>query len=114
MSPPPFAVAAFWGVLNGALVAVLAGFGAKPALLALYGSAAALVELAALAVWLYQRREHRRGRPATANGDSVLLFALGVMIVGLGWVFYWPLAIISILPFLFALRREVTTRRRSA
>jgi hypothetical protein len=106
-------VVAFWGLLNGALVAVLAGFGAKPTVLAIYGSAAALVEVVAVIVWLTQRRGRTRGTRVLPNGDSVFLFAVGIIIVGLSWIFYWQLAPIALLPFGFALGREISLRRRS-
>jgi hypothetical protein len=107
-------VVAFWGLLNGALVAVLAGFGAKPVVLAIYGGAATLVEVIAVIVWLTQRRAGTRGVRVLPNGDSVLLFAVGVIIAGLSWIFYWQLAPIAVLPFGFAVAREVSVRRSSA
>jgi hypothetical protein len=107
-------VVAFWGALNVALVAVLAGFGAKPFVLAIYGGAAALVEIIAVTVWLTERRGRARGLRMLPNGDSAFLFAVGVIIVGLSWVFYWQLALIALLPFGFAVGREISLRRRNA
>jgi O-antigen/teichoic acid export membrane protein len=112
MSRPALVVAA-WGAVNGALVAVFAGFGAKWAPLALYASAAFLVELVAVAVWLGQGRR-RTGWPQRPNGDSIPLFALTVLIVGLGVVFYWQLAPVAIIPLFFAITREATGRSNRA
>jgi hypothetical protein len=105
-------VVAAWGVLNGALVAVFAGFGAKWAPLALYASAAFLVEILAVAVWFSRGR--RTGWPQRPNGDSIPLFALAILIVGLGIVFYWQLAPVAIIPLFFALTREATGRSNKA
>jgi hypothetical protein len=112
MKSPAAGVVAGWGVLNGALVATLAGFGAKPVVLAIYASSAGLVELVAVAVWLRERRGP--GSPVwrqAPNGDSVALFAIGVLIFAFGWIVAWPLAVVSIAPFTFALMREISLRR---
>lgn len=112
MSRPAVVVAA-WGALNGVLVAVFAGFGAKWAPLALYASAAFIVEIVAVAVWLSLRRP-RAGWRQMPNGDSIPLFALTVLLVGLGIVFYWQLALVAIFPLYFALTREATGRSNKA
>lgn len=108
----PLVVAA-WGVINGALVAVFAGFGAKWAPLALYASAAFLVEIIAVAVWLTLRRR-RAGWPQRPNGDSIPLFALTILLVGLGIVFYWQLIPVAVIPLWFAITREATGRSNKA
>jgi hypothetical protein len=111
----PALVVAGWGALNIVLVAVLAGFGEPAGVVAIYGSSAALAELAALVVWVRLRR-----RPVTRtwreapNGDSAALFALGVLTACLGWLVAWPLALLALAPFWFALRREISLRRETA
>lgn len=112
MSRPAMVVAA-WGALNGALVAVFAGFGANWAPLALYAFAAFLIEIVAVAVWR-SRGRHRAGWRQMPNGDSIPLFALTVLIAGLGIVFYWQLAPVAIFPLWFALTREATGRSNKA
>jgi hypothetical protein len=117
------AVAAGWAAGLGALAAVLAGFGGGPAVLAIFGSAAGLVALFAAAAWRGRRaRRGRQARPAwrapgspvwwaPANGDSVVLAAIAVLIAGLAWVFWWQLAPIAVIPLFFAVRREISIRR---
>jgi hypothetical protein len=108
-------VAAAWGAGNIALACVLAGFGAKPVVLALWFSAAGLVELFAAAAWLGQRRRAGRGTwQAAPSGDSVALVALAVLIIGLAWVFYWQLAPIAAIPLFFAAKREMASWRGGA
>jgi hypothetical protein len=101
-----------WGVLNGALVGTLAGFGEQPAVLALYGSAATLVEIIALVVWagVRRRRRHRVWRRAP-SGDSVLILAAGILVAALGWAFAWWFALVSIPVFLLAISREISARQ---
>jgi O-antigen/teichoic acid export membrane protein len=105
-------VVAGWGVLNGALVAVLAGFGEQAAVLALYASAAALVEVIALVVWagVRRRRRHRVWRRAP-SGDSMLILAAGIAVAGLGWAFAWWFALASIPVFVLAISREISARQ---
>ena len=105
-------VVAFWGLLNAALVAILAGFGEQVTVVIIYASAAALVEIIAVAVWLGTRRERGRSRwPQSPNGDSVLIFTAGVLIVALGIAFYWYVALVALLPFTLVLIREISSRR---
>jgi hypothetical protein len=105
-------VVAGWGVLNGVLVAVLAGFGEEPAVLALYGSAAGLVEIIALVVWAGTRRwRRRRVWRRAANGDSVLILAAGILAAALGWAFAWWFALVAIPVLILALSREISARR---
>ena len=105
-------VVAFWGLLNAALVATLAGFGEQVTVVIIYASAAALVEIIAAVVWLGVRRERHRSRwPQAPNGDSVLIFIAGVLIMALGLAFYWYLAIIAVLPFTLVAVKEISARR---
>lgn len=113
MSLPAPAIMAIWGVFNVALVGVLAGFGAKPAVVGIYAASAALVELFALAVWRGFHRQ-RGGRKHLPSGDSIPLAAAGIVIVGLGFAFYWPLAITAVAPFALAFMRESSVRRGKA
>jgi hypothetical protein len=106
-------VVAFWGALNGALAATLAGFGEQPAVLILYGGAAAVIEIIAVVLWLSQRR--RTGPPAwrlPGTGDSVLLLAGGILLAGLGWAFHWYLAAVAVVPLAAAAMREASYRRQ--
>lgn len=105
-------VVAFWGLLNAALVAILAGFGEQVTVVIIYAAAAALVEVIAVAVWLGTRRERGRRRwPQAPNGDSVLIFAAGVLITALGIAFYWYVALVALLPFTLSVIREISARR---
>lgn len=105
-------VVAGWGVLNGALAAVLAGFSEQPAVLILYGSAAGLVEIIALVVWAGTRRRRRRRVWRRApSGDSVLILAAGILAATLGWAFAWWFALIGIPVLVLALSREISTRQ---
>lgn len=104
-------VVAFWGLLNAALVAILAGFGEQVTVVIIYASAAALVEIIAVAVWLGTRQERGRSRwPQSPNGDNVLIFTAGVLIVALGIAFYWYVALVALLPFTLVLIREISSR----
>ena len=109
MNLPAPAIMAIWGVFNVALLSVLAGFGGKPAVVAIYAGSAALVELFALTAW---RRYRRRGggRRQLPSGDSIPLVVAGIVVAGLGFVFYWPLAITAIAPFTLAFMRESSLR----
>lgn len=105
-------VVAFWGLINAALVAALAGFDEQVTVIIIYASAAALVEIIAAMVWLGARRERGRSQwPQAPNGDSVLIFIAGVAIMALGIAFYWYLALIAVLPFTLAAVREISARR---
>jgi hypothetical protein len=109
MNLPAPAIMAIWGLFNVALLSVLAGFGAKPAVVGIYAASAALVELFAFAVW--RRHRHRGGgRRHLPSGDSIPLVAAGIVIVGLGFAFYWPLAITAVVPFVLAFMRESSVR----
>jgi hypothetical protein len=106
------AVVAAWGLLNAALAATLAGFGAQAVVIAIYASAAALVEIAAVVVWIALRRAGTpRAWPEPPDGDSVLLFAAAVIVAGLGVAFAWYLALLALLPLTGAVLREVSARR---
>ena len=48
---------------------------------------------------------------AGANGDSVLIFTAGVLIMALGIAFYWYVAMIAVLPFTLVAVREISARR---
>ena len=80
-------VVAFWGLLNAALVATLAGFGEQVTVVIIYASAAALVEIIAAIVWLGVRREDtahdgRRHPTATVCSSSSPVCS--------SWPWAWP------------------------
>ncbi|MDA8287745.1 MAG: hypothetical protein M0014_04675 [Actinomycetota bacterium] len=83
-----------WGLLNGALVLVLRGFGGTGIELALYGTAFGIIELFALAIAIATSR-----RPGARelfflprSALPACIGALGVVIDGLGLSFWpWPL-----------------------
>ncbi|MDA8295206.1 MAG: hypothetical protein M0004_01230 [Actinomycetota bacterium] len=83
-----------WGLLNGALVLVLRGFGGTGVELALYGTAFGIIELFALTVAIAASRRPA-GRELFFLPRSALpacIGALGVVIDGLGLSFWpWPL-----------------------
>jgi hypothetical protein len=104
-------VVAAWGLLNIALAVTLAGFGEQPAVIALYGSAAALVEIIAAVVWVGAR--YRRGGQAcrqAPNGDNMLVLGAGILIAGLGLAFAWYLGLLAIPVLAMAAVREVAAR----
>lgn len=108
----PARVVALWGVFNVVLVAVLIGFGEQPTVIAIYASAAGLVEIIAALVWAGARRQERRTRwPQAPDGDSVVIFAAGVVLAGIGVCFYPYLAILAVVPFTLAALREISARR---
>lgn len=83
-----------WGLLNGALVLVLRGFGGTGIELALYGTAFGIIELFALAIAIAASRRPAGGElfflPRSAL--PACIGALGVIIDGLGLSFWpWPL-----------------------
>lgn len=92
-------VVALWGVFNFVLVAVLIGFGEQPTVIAIYASAAALVEIIAVLVWLGARRQEGRTIWRQApNGDAAVIFAAGVVLAALGICFYPYVALLAIAP----------------
>lgn len=116
MKPSAALVVAGWGIINGLLVAMLAGFGEQAAAVALYASVAVLVEVVAFAVWAgTRRRRHMRNpaRPAwhAANGDSIVILAIAILVAALGLAFYPYLALAAILPFILFVMREVSARK---
>lgn len=63
-------------------------------------------------VWLGARRQGRRITWRQApNGDSVAIFAAGVLAAALGVCFYPYLAILAVVPFRLAALREISARR---
>ena len=112
LAKPPVVVAG-WGILNGVLAVVLIGFGGTALEFPVYLIAAALVVLNAGAVWLVLRG--RPGRPVWRQarpGDSVLFFAIGVIVGALGWAFAWYLIPAAVIPFILAFLRERSARRQ--
>jgi hypothetical protein len=108
----PTVVVAGWGLMNVVFVATLAGFGEQPAVIALYASVAATVEILAVLVWIgVRRRARRRTWRRAADGDSVLILAAGFLIAGLGLAFAWYLALLALPVFALAWAREITARR---
>ncbi len=68
-------------------------------------------------MWLaLRRRGGRRVWPEPPPGDSVLIFALGVLVAALGWALSWYLTPPAILLFILAALRErkARSKRRSA
>lgn len=113
-------VVAGWGIINGLLVAMLAGFGEETAVVILYGGAAALVEIIAIVVWAGTRRRRHLANPArpvwhAANGDSVVILAIGILVAALGIAFYPYLALAAVPLLLLFITRELSARssRRS-
>ena len=105
-------VVALWGLFNAVLVAVLFGFGELAPVLAMAASMVGLVFVIAAVVRAREPREQERNRwREEANGDSVLLFALAVLIAGLGLAFYPYLAILAVAPLTAAALRELSARR---
>ena len=113
-------VVALWGVLNLIFVALLAGFilggiGTSAFVLETYGSSVGLVFLIALAVWLGRRRRpQQRGWRQPAGAASVVLFAIGAMLVWLGLAFGIWITILAAFPLLLALILEYSIRQRNA
>lgn len=108
-------VVAGWGVFNGLLVAMLAGFGEQAAAVALYGGAAVLVEVIAVVVWVGTRRRRLLRNPARpawhpANGDSVVILAIAILIAALGLAFYPYLALAAVPLLILSASREVAAR----
>lgn len=109
----PFTVA-LWGLINLGLFLILVGFGEQMAVLLLFGSSVAAVFLIALVAWLAEKRRPTPRWRRPRNADSVLILAASILAAGLAWVFYWQLTPVAALPLLIALRREFSTRQRSA
>lgn len=105
---------ALWGLINLGLFLILVGFGEEMAVLLMFGASVASIFLIALVAWLAQRRRPTPRWRRPRNGDSVLILAASILMAGLAWVFYWTLTPVAALPLLIALRREITTRQRSA
>jgi Cytochrome C and Quinol oxidase polypeptide I len=97
------------GVFNFAFVCVLIGMGEQPVVIAIYASAAALVEIIAALVWLGARRQERRTRWRQApNGDSIVIFAAGVVLAAIGACFYPYVALLAIAPLVMAALTELS------
>ena len=116
MRPSAALVVAVWGIINGLLVAMLAGFGEQGAVVALYGGAAALVGIIAIAVWAGTRRRRHLANPArpvwhAANGDSVVILAIGILIAALGLAFYPYLALAAVPLLILSAAREFSARK---
>lgn len=104
-------VVALWGGFNFVFVAVLIGMGEQPVVIAIYASAAALVEIIAALVWVGARRQQRRTRWRHApNGDAVVIFAAGVVLAALGVCFYPYVALLAIAPFAMAALTALSDR----
>jgi hypothetical protein len=116
MKPSAALVVAGWGVVNGLLVAMLAGFGEQVAAVALYASVAVAVEVIAAVVWAGTRRRRHLPNPArpawhAANGDSVVIAAIGILIAALALAFYPYLALAAVPPLILAATREISARK---
>ena len=82
-----------WGLLNGALVLVLRGFGGTGIERALYGTAFGIIELFALAIATSRRPGARELFFLPRSALPACIGALGVVIDGLGLSFWpWPLS----------------------
>ncbi len=106
-------VPAGWAAFNGALLAILAGFGGSANPLWLYGASVALTEFFAGAVLLSEWR-HPAGRTyqVPARGETALLAGVGLSLVALGVTFgawFFPMAAVSLW---LSLRFELKDRRR--
>lgn len=111
---PSAGVVAFWGALNLVMAIVLVGFSGTLVEYPIYIAASLLVLLNAGAIWMALRRRH--GRPPTWRetppGDSVLIFAFGVFLAGLGWAFSWYLLPVAAPITVLAILRELKMRRQ--
>jgi hypothetical protein len=93
-------VVAAWGAGNGALLAILIGYGEGPIPIALYAGSVALLELVALVTWWVMRRHpawaHRT--PGPQRAVPAVLAALVAAAVGAGLVWSWWLALPGLYP----------------
>ncbi len=103
---------ALWGVFNLVLVCTLLGFGEAGPVMAMAMSMVGLVFVIAALAWLSHRRHPDRSRyRQDANGDSVVIFALGVLLAGFAIAFYPFLAPVALVPIGIAALREISARR---
>jgi hypothetical protein len=99
-----------WVAANGVLAGLLFIYHPEPISVALYASALVLVAGFGVAVLVASRR----GRVGAqlrmpVRGTSAALAAVGVLLIGLGLVYGWVLALIGLVPLLaspVAARRE--------
>lgn len=96
---PAFVVVAAWGLFNGVLLAVLAMYGESSLVYWLWGGVVALLELAALAVLLSSSagpEQHVGYRLPGRGGVAVLPAAVGLAVLGLGFVYGWWLLAVAV------------------
>jgi hypothetical protein len=113
-------VVLIWGLFNGVLVAVLAGFvlagfGASLFIVEIYGASAVAVIVASGAVFLGRRRRPwLRGLRVPYRAASVIVFAVGMLVLWLGLAFGKWLSIMAAAPFVAAAVMEISVHRKKS
>jgi hypothetical protein len=113
-------VVVIWGIMNGIMVALLAGFvasgfGGSMLVVEVYAASVGLVFLVALLVWLGRRRQPwLRGLHVPVRPASALLLAVGVALIWLGLPFGMWVPMLAVIPLGAAVSMEIVARRRSA
>jgi hypothetical protein len=104
VSPPSVVVVFGWAVFNAVLVGILPVFGATATAIGLYAAAVGLVTgfgaVAALAA--ARGRAGQQLRQPTRSGTAFLL-AAAALLVGLGAVYHWWIALVAVYPLAGAL-----------
>jgi uncharacterized membrane protein YedE/YeeE len=92
-----------WVAANGVLAGVLFIYHPEPISVALYAAALLLVSCFGLAVLVAARRGRVGAqRRMPVRGTSAALVAVGLLLVGLGLVYGWILALVGLVPLLVA------------
>lgn len=112
---PPWAVVAAWAVLLGLLTAISAGFGNDAVATEIFGSAATLILMVAVAVWLDLRfRPYRAVLRLPVRLGGVFLFAVTATVAWLSLAFGEFMLMLAVVPFAGAVGLEVAARRYAA
>ncbi|MBP0456842.1 hypothetical protein [Streptomyces montanisoli] len=94
-----YGVVAFWGLLNGLSLSVLAIYGEASMVYWLWGGVVALLELVAFTVWLSSWRgsdQHANYRVTARTGAPALPAAIAVLLAGLSFAYGFWLLIVSL------------------
>ncbi|HEX3707845.1 MAG TPA: hypothetical protein VHV76_14560 [Mycobacteriales bacterium] len=93
-------VVAAWGIANGALLAILIGYGENVFAVALYASSATLIEVIALVTWWVMRRHPAWAArsPAPTRTRASALAAAVVALIGVGLVWDRWMALPALYP----------------